>query len=83
MRLIDEIEAAAKSGPLPGGSTGDQIICRQVAQSLVQCDYWPRIKAALEAGEVLVNASDHQTNMQGCDICNAVARFRAAAGEGS
>jgi len=69
MRLIDEIEAAAKAN----GSDGLR---------LVLPDYWDRIKAALEAGDEVTDYLDTYSCECGsrgeCAACELIARFRAA-----
>ena len=75
MRLIDEIEEAP-----PGFE--DRYDCRDVLR-----DYWPRIKAALEAGDEMACELERAHGSRGadwgahCRVCAAVDRFRAAAGE--
>jgi len=77
MRLIDDLEAAAKADlsslPVLHPRTNDRI----AADHLLRSSYWPRIKAALEAGEEMADFLGERFELE------SVARFRAAAGEGS
>lgn len=77
MRLIDEIEAAAKSGDI-------------IVLAEAQYDLWPRIKAALLAGDEMADYMEHsdddywqhgsasREHEPNCPLCQAVNRFRAA-----
>ena len=67
MRLIDEIEADA--------------VLYSDACDLMQSDYWPRIKAALEAGEEMAVQAENMKRELGMippAIESWLARFRAA-----
>ena len=77
MRLIDEIEAAAKRCTII-----DDDEEALLAHALVASPYWPRIKAALLAGDLMAHRirNDYEP---GHPAWAEMENFRAAAGEGT
>lgn len=79
MRLIEEIEAAVVE--IAGSTVTFQSIH---ASALVSNPYWPRIKAALLAGEEMVRLLDAPpTALSRVHLESASWCFRAATGEGA